>query len=324
MDTIHLCIAADKNYKLPLKALVNSVYKNSSSHKCVIHVLFTGLSQKYRKRLIDKYLNSNLSFDFVDMSKYEFDFHGLDMQYWTKAIFYRIMIPEIFKDLKRILYIDGDTLVIRDLYEFFNMEIPDNKMLAMVLDKFSWDKRMKVLNTSCYYNSGVILFDIQKCIAEDFSQKCIQWLYNNSDIAIYPDQDAINVVCNNKILPLSNLYNKMIEPRHYVVIEQRPFILHFLSEVKPWMWKYSSKFDLLYLPYIPTKFIRTRIRIEHFIMDVKNFCFHTKHSMILDKSNVLDQCKYYIFNMCVYTKNIAKYNFIEIFKQKKLEETTCS
>lgn len=323
IETLHICTAIDGNYKLPLRCLVNSIYQNSTSHKCVLHVLFTDLSKRYRNKLIKKYAGTNLSFDFIDMSKYEFDFHGIDMQYWSNAIFYRIMIPEIFKDLERILYIDGDTLVIQDLFDFFNMKMDDDKYLAMVLDKFSWVRRMQKLNTNYYFNSGVILFDLNKCRNNNFSEKCIKWLHDNPDIAIFPDQDAINIVCNGKIMITDSLYNKMIEPRHYIVFNNKPYIAHFLSKIKPWMWGYPSKFDNLYISYMPTKFLRIKTKIMHIfnIFNIMNFIFHVNHVMPLVKHKVLNQYKYYIFNICVYTKTVGEQDFVTIFNKSKQQDT---
>ena len=152
MNTVHVCVAADGNYKLPLLCLVKSIALNSASHPCVIHVL--------------------QGCDFIDMSKYVFDFSGLDMQHWTRAIFYRMMIPEIFKNLDRILYIDCDTLVLSDLFDFFNTEFTADTDIAMVVDKFSWKSQIVKLKTKNYFNSGMILFDINKCRESEFSKKC--------------------------------------------------------------------------------------------------------------------------------------------------------
>ena len=304
MNTIHLCTAADKNYQLPLTALVNSVYKNSAHTPCVIHVLFNELSDVYRNKLIKKYKKTNISFDFIDMSKYEFDFHGLDMQHWTRAIFYRIMIPEIFKDIERILYIDGDTLVLNDLYEFFNMNMPDDKLMVMVVDRFSYKNRIPVLKTTNYFNSGMILFDINKCRSFEFSKKCIQWIFDNSQIAKFPDQDAINVVCDGKIERVNNIYNKQFATNDTINLKTLPVIAHFLSATKPWMPKSPIKYSHLYRTYIPSFLARTYVLIKQIVFNSKHFLYHEKYFMKLEKTKVKEQIKYYIFNICVWTKTI--------------------
>lgn len=325
MDTIHLCIAADNNYKLPLQCLVNSIHKNTSNHTCVVHVLFTGFSQKYRDEMIRKYSNNNLSFDFIDMSEYNFDFHGLDMQHWTSAIFYRIMIPEIFKEMERILYIDGDTLVLNDLFDFFNMNFEHDKMMAMVVDRFSYKSRIPFLKTSNYFNSGMILFDIKKCREYDFSQKCIKWIHDNPETAKFPDQDAINVVCDGKIERVNNLYNKQFATNDTVNLENKPFIVHFLSAIKPWMKNAPIKYSALYRTYIPSTIQRLNVLTKQIIFNSKHFIYHEKYAMKLEKTKVIEQIKYYIFNVHVWTKTLdnTKPDLITIL-QRNRDQLKCS
>ena len=319
MNTIHICIAADRNYKLPLSVLLDSVLKNSCKHACVAHVLFDGLSDKYRKQLHKKYKNTNLSLDFIDMSGYVFDFHGLDMQHWTKTIFYRIMIPEIFQSLDRILYIDCDTLVLNDLSELFNTELTENSNIAMVVDKFSWKTQIVKLGLTNYFNSGMILFDLQKCRTDNFANKCVQWLHDNPDKAMFPDQDAINTVYAGKILRLNNIYNKQFAPNEQIAFDKQPVIIHFLSAVKPWMWNAPIAYSKMYRQYLPTKIRQLWTLISQLAWHSRYFCFHKKFSMKLQQTKIIEQVKFYVFNICVHTKTLDKPNMdlIDILKNNK-------
>ncbi len=325
MGQIHLCIAADQNYQLPLTALANSIFKNSTSHKCVLHILFTGMSEKYRNKLIRKYKKTNVSFDFIDMSKYNFDFHGLDMQHWTRAIFYRIMIPEIFKDLERILYIDGDTLVLQDLYDFFNTQLPEDKIMAMVVDRFSYKSRIPVLQTSNYFNSGMILFDIKKCRSFNFSDKCIRWIFENPETAKFPDQDAINIICDGKIERVSNLYNKQFATNDVIKLDTKPTIVHFLSAIKPWMKKSPVGYSKLYRKYIPSLFAKTSVLLKQIVFNSKHFIYHAQYSMSLKHTKITEQIKYYVFNIKVWTKTLSKdkSDLITILKNNR-DQLKCS
>lgn len=319
MNTIHICIAADRNYKLPLVCLVNSIYKNSSVQPCVIHVLYNDLSEKYRNKLVRKYINTNISFDFIDMSEINFDFHGLDMQYWTKTIFYRIMIPEIFQSLDRILYIDGDTLVLGNLSEMFNTKFPDNTDVAMVVDKYSWKTHIFKLDIKNYFNSGMILFDLNKCRENKFADKCVRWLHDNPDKAMFPDQDAINTICDGKILRLNNMYNKQFAPNDKIILEKNPVIIHFLSAVKPWMRNAPITYSKIYRQYIPSKIQQIRVLGLQIIWHSKYFVFHKKYSMKLQQTKILEQIKFYLFNICIKTKTLKKQNMdlIDILKNNK-------
>ena len=317
MDTIHLCTAADKNYKLPLMTLLNSIYKNSLSHPCIMHVLCTGLSKRYQRKLQNKYKGTQLFIDFVDVSNYNFDVYELNMQYWTRAIFYRIMIPEIFKDIERVLYIDGDTLILQDLHDLYNTKFEDSCCLAMVVDRFSWKHQMFRLKTSNYFNSGVILFDIKKCRDYDFSYKCIKWLQDNPRKPLYPDQDAINVVCNNKIMRLNNLYNKMVVPAYPEQLDKKPFIIHFLSAVKPWMYKGKLRYCSFYRSYIPSKFQRNKVFIKQFIHKIIDYILRTETGEILQGTKILSQKQYFLCTRLVYTKTLEKKDIVDVIKKSR-------
>lgn len=318
-NQIHLCVAADNNYKLPLATLVNSFIKSNQSLNTVIHVLCSGLSVKYQNKLKSKCQNTNISIDFIDMSNYDFDFHGLDMQHWTKAIFYRIMIPELFKDLDRIIYIDGDTLIMGDLADLFNTDMGDDYMLAMVVDRFSYKTRIGELGLSNYFNSGMILFDIKKCREFDFSAKSIQWIHDHSDIAKFPDQDAINSICDKKILRLNNMYNKQFATTDLIDWEKKPVIAHFLSAIKPWMKTSPLGYAKVYRSYIPTTRQHTIVYLSQILYSSKYFFFHKQYTMTMTNMNIVEQIKYYLFNIHIYTKTLknGNNNLIDVLKNNK-------
>ncbi|MBQ1996887.1 MAG: glycosyltransferase family 8 protein [Alphaproteobacteria bacterium] len=321
-DSIHICTAADKNYKLPLCCLINSLLRNCNAHKYTLHILFDGLSKRFQNRLHTMCYDSNICLNFIDMQTYDFDFHGLDMQHWTKTIFYRIMIPDIFKNLDRILYIDCDTLVLQDLFSFFYTPLDSKTNMAMVVDRFSYRSRIPVLNTKNYFNSGMILFDIPKCRNDNFSMKCIQWIHNNPKLAKFPDQDAINVVCDGKILRVSNLYNKQFATTDTIKIDTKPFIIHFLSAIKPWMWKAPVKYSQLYRSYTPNKIQSIIILAKQLVQKTRHLCFHTKYGTFLEKTTVKEYKKYYIFNVCIHTKHFKhRHNdLIQMLQQNKSKQ----
>lgn len=315
---IHVCIAADNNYKLPLTAVLNSFVKNVK-HKTILHILYTGFSEKYKNKLNHFCSGSNIALDFKDMSKYDFDFHCLDMQHWTRAIFFRIMIPKMFSDLDRMIYIDGDTLVLDDLYELYNTPMNENDMLAMVVDRFSYKTRISELKTSNYFNSGMILFDIKKCLEFNFSEKCIQWIHDNPETAKFPDQDAINIIANDKILRLNNIYNKQFATNDLIDWSKKYVIAHFLSAIKPWHYNTTSSYSRKYRKYIPNKFKAFRIYIFQKIHELKYFCFHEKYIMKLVDMKIVEQIKFYVFNICIKTKTLdnKKPNLIDVLQNSK-------
>ena len=54
---------------------------------------------------------------------------------FSHATYYRIISPIIF-DIDRVIYLDGDTFIFKDLNEMYNLNFNDNYVLG-ILDFFS-------------------------------------------------------------------------------------------------------------------------------------------------------------------------------------------
>ena len=75
------------------------------------------------------------------------------------AIYYKLFIPLLFPYIERMIHLDGDTIVFKDLWEMFNLPFNDNYFLAQrtVIGAFK-DKGLK----KNPINVGVMLINIKK------------------------------------------------------------------------------------------------------------------------------------------------------------------
>lgn len=306
-ETLHLCIAADQNYILPLGTIINCVIRHCTSDKWVIHVLETNIPTKVQNKLKKLCHGTNISLEFINMAEYKFDFQGLDMQHWTKAIFYRLMIPEIFQNLERIIYIDCDTLILKDLHDLYNIELPDDKYVAMVSDKYSFLHRREYLKLTAYYNSGMIVFDIARCRKFDFRKKCIQWIHDFPQYAKYPDQDAINIILQGHILRLNSTYNwQIVVHQGYLLKQLKPTIhvLHFLTKNKAWHARTDWDQGTLYEQYIPYTSHRLKVWLIHRLYWIWHFIYSTDSTVELHKGTAHKFKRFKFCKMTVFTKRV--------------------
>lgn len=202
----------------------------------------------------------------------------------TKAAYYRLFIPSIFKDYSRVLYLDCDLVVLQNIDELFGIEFQENEIIACVPEfhfmefvkkkpdgiperfKTIQDYYREILgltNSDPYINSGVLLFDIPKCLDFGFAEKCLDLIEENpfQDKFFYcHDQDIINCICKGKMHFLSNRYNflafyispysvnikyyrKKIDPEEVQKLiedSKKAKILHFASKEKPWKKPYAN------------------------------------------------------------------------------------
>ena len=117
---------------------------------------------------------------------------------WTYMTFMRLALSEILPDESRVLWLDIDTIVEKDISDLFEMDL-NNNYVAMVEEpvrsKFPFN----------YHNSGVMLMDLDKLRFDGMYKKWIALA--NRDPFTAPDQDVINLLCQRQILTISAEWN---------------------------------------------------------------------------------------------------------------------
>jgi lipopolysaccharide biosynthesis glycosyltransferase len=215
----------------------------------------------------------NCSIEIIDMGD---DFKDVPKGWWGKAGCYRLKLPSLLPNHKKCVYLDGDTLILHDLGEFFKTNISDY-YAAGVLDSCHFGrKRIREAGMfDEYINSGVLLMNLEKMREDDIERKFLEIIAEDEEKHFLRsfDQDAINEICYGKILFIpfkfncmhyyTNLYAydknhgflKAYPEAEIIEAEKNPVILH-LTMWKPWQntliqnpiyknhklwWRYAAK-----------------------------------------------------------------------------------
>ena len=183
-------------------------------------------------------------------------FSDLTLSKWvTVQAWFRIKLPDLCKDLDKVLYLDCDTLIRGNLDELFSLDLTD-KYLAGVKDVWGVSKYVKRLGikSGVYVNSGMLLFNCDYCRKEHFFDKVVDFAKNNAKIIEFCDQDSINKVVDEHKLVISPKYNLMDtwwrggyyefegeEEAEYLQAKENPVIVH-LTGLKPAFKGCDNKF----------------------------------------------------------------------------------
>lgn len=165
---------------------------------------------------------------------------GVDKGNITSAAYLRLHLDQLLpRTFSRVLYLDADTIVARDVTALLTADLNCN-VLGAVAEVFIETRRKTHLKpfldtaTNGYFNSGVLLFDWQRLLQLNVL-KIVRDLASQKPPIVFHDQDLLNIVLAKKWNRLDTQYNAT---SHTTSTGKRPFIAHFAGMEKPWLPNY--------------------------------------------------------------------------------------
>ena len=259
MKVIPIFFAVDDTYipffAVSLKSLIDN---SSEKNKYEIKVLSSNISEENILK-IKKYEKENISIEFVDLNNQlkEIESKLYTRNYYSNTTYYRLFIPTLYPQYKKVLYLDSDTIILSDVANLYNKQIGDN-LLAGVADgavqtvKVFQDyveKVVGVIDYNNYFNAGVLLMNLEELRKYKFQEKFL-YLLEKIKFEVAQDQDYLNRLCKGRIKIINSAWNKMPITVGKTENEQ-PKIIHFNLGFKPWhfddipyqehFWHYAKK-----------------------------------------------------------------------------------
>lgn len=253
--TIHIAFICDENYVMPTAVAIESLFRNKKPEtNCFIHILASNITRQSQDTFA-KLAKENFEVEVLDLSQSEIlKKCKIENLHVSTAALYKFNIAELFPDYTKMLYMDGDVLVKKDLTELYLTDISDVYAAVVKDQKPTTYQPPQVeklhINHSAYFNSGVMLLNLEKLRRDKMSEKLIE--YRIRGINYFMDQDALNVVFSEKVKYLSLLYNVMSSVTGYFKtkdileyyelhdittkeeIYEQATIIHLCTKYKPW------------------------------------------------------------------------------------------
>lgn len=241
-----------------LKTIADHAVKNRQYEVYIFHTDIETDSQGELRGL----QKENFSVTFVNVTSHVTGYRLKAKEHITTETFYRFLILDILKDYPKVIYLDCDMIIRRDVAELYDAQMGD-KLIGAVVDpdfagqcnganpdtKRYCEEVLKLKNPFTYFQAGVLLMNI----VELRKKVTVRQLFEMADTGIYKysDQDILNIVCEGRVLYLDMEWNVLTDCNHYrwhQVIKsapanlldnyekarRNPFIIHYAGAAKPW------------------------------------------------------------------------------------------
>lgn len=260
-NAVAICLACSEEYAPFASLVVRSLVEHSCKNKKYdILVLTTDITRNTQVILKSCLSNcKNITLRFVYVNSYIDNMSFFTWAHFTKNTYFRLLIPDIFSQYEKVLYLDSDVIICNDVMKLLEMDISsyylgaclDTHVVSYCYQANRTDRtyNQKVLGLTdpyCYFQMGVVLFNISK-INEDFPSGFLIGLTQKNTFK-WLDQDLLNKVFAGKIKKISNKWNVMIANnlplcdecflppllrKEYMDARKNPYIIHFIGKSMP-------------------------------------------------------------------------------------------
>lgn len=291
---IPVVYATDNSYMPCTIVSIRSLFANKlpDTKYDVIVLYASDISKKYLRKISKMAKRNNSMAHFYNMRDY-FKNAKSSIAHISVVTYYRLMLPSLLPQYDKLIWLDGDTIVCRDLSGFFNTDMGDNYIagvIAPMAKDTDYAKILNIPNMNTYINAGVLLWNLDAMRKNNLEQQFMSLVPINYLLA---DQDILNTACFGRImlLPLRfNMMNKLVKPvnktdalnaKLYSLQEfdnavSAPVIIHYCDAQKPWNTPNSPMFDKWekYSDKKPRHHSRTTPRSRrnwrHWLFDIKH------------------------------------------------------
>lgn len=192
----------------------------------------------------------NIHIVFVDVTEHMKNFSIPTVAHLSQETAYRLLADQFFSEYEKILYLDCDLIVNKDVALLYQEDVSGSIVGAcranIIMRHLQYVKEELCVSTANYFNAGVLLINIDLFRKYDVGRRGLEMLAQKRYLC--QDQDVLNILCQNNVKYLDRRWNVEWEyltgdgvelyidetRMNYEEDRKNPHIIHYTSPNKPW------------------------------------------------------------------------------------------
>lgn len=265
-DPLAIACAADYRYIQPLTVMLQSVLTNLSSDRTInVFLIDGGIDEAHRQELtrIWNPQRGQLHWLFPPTAWAD----GLPL--WGRmpvTTYYKLLIADLLpRSFHRVIWLDCDLVVDRDLSHLWDTDlagrhalaVPDRAIpLVSSRNGVAHYRQLAIREHAKYFNAGVMVVNLDLWRKEGVPARVLAYLRRYRDSVVFWDQEGLNAVLADKWGELDPRWNVCVHtmggdyPESPSTPDDRPWIVHFTGNLKPWIYPSNNPAHALYFQYL--------------------------------------------------------------------------
>lgn len=250
--TINIAYALDDRYTEITCVSMASLLDNTQ-HPVHFHIIESGLSDESKNILLslrNRFPHGKMTF--LNVSKFNEKVYSTGSTHLTSETYYRLLIPELFPNTEKMIYLDGDTVIDGDIAGLWNVDLGEKTIGAVpniTVSQRGKEKCLDFAENDLYFNAGVLLLNPNRLNRLELREKAeanierLYVIYNDNNLNWCADQEVLNYLFHSDYLMLPTKYNLLMmfysdtfrgtSLSDWSEAYQKPVIIHYVGERKP-------------------------------------------------------------------------------------------
>ncbi len=245
--------SADESYAMGLAVTVRSLLEQNTNRPIILYVLDGGITPATKRKLLDSWTVGQAIFRFITPDPQRIGHLTLHGNRHV-AQYFRLLIPSLLPaHHAKVLYLDCDLVIHRDLSDLWNTDLGDAPLAAVrdfgvpVVSSEPWGladyRALNIAADEPYFSAGVMLLNLPVWRRGKIAEQVIRFTEEHRATVRLWEQDGLNALLHGRWNRLDDRWNVVLGALQTFdwwrpTEEQKPMLRHLQTD--PWITHFAS------------------------------------------------------------------------------------